>query len=170
MRTLSLLVLSALFILPLFADQKTVDSDPQADFSKYHTFAIRNGKITSKRPELNSTIIQKQIENDIRSQIRSKGFIEQEQRPDLIVNFHFGSANKREVETWPAGRFGWGRRRVVNLRTEGTLVVDLLDRDSRELVWRGIYVDDESNPSKLAKKLDDDVKKLFDKFPPGKKK
>jgi uncharacterized protein DUF4136 len=57
----------------------------------------------------------------------------------------------------------------VNRYTEGTLVIDLIARDGRTLVWRGVYTDDEKDAAKLAKKLSDDVKKLFEEYPPKKK-
>ncbi len=40
----------------------------------------------------------------------------------------------------------------INTFSEGTLVVDVLRRPGRELVWRGIYRDDEGNASKLFEK------------------
>ena len=83
--------------------------------------------------------------------------------------FRLGSADKREVESWPVGRWGRGTRYAVNRFSEGTLVVDLLKRPGRELVWRGIYRDDESNASKISSNLPKDIQKLFDKYPERKK-
>ncbi len=163
------LLIAVILVSPLIADQRTVDSDPHVDFSKFHSFAIRRGNITSKKPQLDSPLIKTHIEDGIRAQLRAKRLEESEQRPDLIVNYRLGSADRREVETWPAGRWGLGRRRVSYRVTEGTLVIDLLERDSRDLVWRGVYTDEESNADKLSKKLGDDVKKLFEKYPPEKK-
>jgi hypothetical protein len=50
--------------------------------------------------------------------------------------------------------------------TEGTLVIDLRDPNTRSLVWRGIAREDKGDPSKIEGKLDDMVKKAFDKYPP----
>jgi len=113
--------------------------------------------------------VRKKIEDSLRSQLQAKGLTEVQNRPDLVVNFRFGAADKRQVESLPAGRWG-RRRRVETFRfTEGTLVVNLMDTDGRELVWRGIYRDDESNAGKISNKLPDDIKKLFSDFPPKKK-
>jgi hypothetical protein len=54
-------------------------------------------------------------------------------------------------------------------RTEGTLVIDLRDPTTRSLVWRGIAREDKSNAAKIEGKLDDMVKKSFDKYPPKQK-
>jgi hypothetical protein len=166
----SALVLMSLFAMPLVADQKDTDFDPATDFLKFKTFMIRQGQVVAKSPELDSLLVRKKIEDSIRSQLLAKGLKEVESRPDLAVNFRFGAADKRQVESFPAGRWGL-RRRVETFRfTEGTLVVNLTDTEGRDLVWRGIYRDDESNPAKISNRLPDDIKKLFSDFPPKKKK
>src|SRR5262249_684743 len=117
----------------------------------------------------NSSIVRKRIEDSIRAQLTAKGMTEVQSRPDLVVNFRFGAANRRQVESFPAGR--WGRRRQIETFrfTEGTLVINLMDPEGRELVCRGIYGDDESSPGRISNKLPDDIKKLFSDFPPKKK-
>jgi hypothetical protein len=43
------------------------------------------------------------------------------------------------------------------------------DPNTRSLVWRGIATDQQNEPSKLQGKLDDMVKKSFEKYPPKEK-
>jgi uncharacterized protein DUF4136 len=170
MKLAALTALTLLFVsVPLRGDHKDTDFDPKTDFLKFKTFTLRQGQVEAKSPELNSPLVRKKIEESLRAQLTAKGLTEVQNRPDLVVNFRFGAADKRQVESFPAGRWG-RRRRVETFRfTEGTLVVNLMDTDGRELVWRGIYRDDESNPAKISNKLPDDVKKLFSDFPPKKK-
>jgi hypothetical protein len=53
----------------------------------------------------------------------------------------------------------------------GTLVVDLFDTNTQKLIWRGAASDTLSDKSdKNIKKLNSDVEKMFDHFPPGVKK
>ena len=155
--------------MPLLADQKDTDFDPSTDFAKFKTFQIRQGQIETKAPELNSPLTRKKIEDSIRTQLVAKGLREVQNRPDLVVNFRFGAADQRQVASLAAGRWGRGRRLETLRFTEGTLIVNLMDPDGRELVWRGIYRDDESSPGKISNKLPDDIKKLFSDFPPKKK-
>ena len=164
------LALAFLFVSVLMADQHSVDADENADFTQFHSFNIRQAAINSKKPELNSPIVKQRIGDAIREQLTAKGLQAGAQPPDLVVNFRFGAADKREVESWPVGRWGRGRAYDVNRFTEGTLVIDIMDREGRNLVWRGIYTDDEKDATKLAKKLTEDVKKLFEEYPPKKKK
>src|SRR5262245_12667158 len=88
-----------LLCAPLIADQKDTDFEPTADFSKFQTFTIRQGQLEAKSPELNSSLVRKKIEDSIRTQLTAKGLREVPNGPDLIVNFRFGAANKREVES-----------------------------------------------------------------------
>ena len=60
------------------------------------------------------------------------------------------------------------RRRYTTVRTydKGTLIVDIWDAASNELVWRGtaanITVTD--NPTKMEKRIDKVLKKMVDKW------
>src|SRR5262245_59540186 len=122
------LVLAGLLVTPtLFADDHNIDFDPQTDFSTLKTFTIREGQITAQKPELSGPLVRKLVQT----------------QPDVVVTFRLG-ADWREVDSFPAGRFGRGRRTETVRFTEGTLVINLLERTGRELVWRGIYHDDES--------------------------
>ena len=55
MRTLALGLLIA---FSAFAQKIEMESDPSVDFSKFRTFAIRDGRLNSKNPSLNSELVQ----------------------------------------------------------------------------------------------------------------
>jgi hypothetical protein len=160
-------VLILLAAMSAFAQKITVEFDQAADFTKYKTFAIRDGQLNSKNPALNSELIKKQIEADIARDLTAKGLQMVASGPaDLNVRYRFGSARKTEVDTYPAGWRGWGTRVVRRPYTEGTLVIDLRDPSTKSLVWRGIASEDKGDASKVQGKIDDMVKKSFDKYPP----
>jgi hypothetical protein len=152
-----------------WAQKIDVQFDSSADFSKYKTFAIRDGKLNSKNPALNGELVQKQIEADIRNDLTTRGLTEAADGPaDLNVVYHFGSQRKAEVEAYPAGWRGWGTRYVRVPYAEGTLVIDLRDTGTHSMVWRGIASEEKSNASDIQKKLDNMVKKAIEKYPPKK--
>ena len=151
-----------------WAQKIDVQFDASADFSKYKTFAIRDGKLNSKNPALNSELVQKQIEADIRKDLTARGLTEATDGADLNVLYHFGSQRKSELESFPAGWRGWGTRWARVPYSEGTLVVDLRDASAHSLVWRGIASEEKSNASDIQKKLDNMVKKAIEKYPPKK--
>ena len=150
------------------ADDLNVDSDPAANFASFKTFRLQPGRIVSQKPELNNPLVEKRIEAAIREQLSRKGMTETTSAADVGVTYRLGAADQRQVDTYATGRYGRGRARVVNRVTEGTLVIDITRRDSRDLVFRGTFVDEEGDAAKLSKKLESDVKKIFDKYPPKK--
>ena len=151
-----------------FAQKVTVEFDQAADFSRYKTFAIRDGQLNSKNPALNNELVKKQIETDIVRDLTARGLEVTTGKSDLNVRYHFGSARKNEMETYPAGWRGWGTRVVRVPYTEGTLVIDLRDPSTRSLVWRGIASEEKSDATKIEGKLDNMVKKSLEKYPPKK--
>ena len=163
-----LLVLASAAIA--LAQKVNVEFDQAADFTKFKTFAIRNGQLNSRNPALNSELVKKQIEADIVKNLTARGLTQVSSGPaDLNVVYHFGSARKTQVEAYPAGWRGWGTRYVRVPYAEGTLVIDLRDPTTHSLVWRGISSEEKSDAAKISGKLDDMVKKSIEKYPPKKK-
>jgi len=161
------IALAALIAFCSFAQKIEMESDPSVDFSKFKTFAIRDGRLNSKNPSLNSDLVRKRLEFDIQKFLGAKGLEFVVSGPsDLNVRYTLGSVRKAEVDAYPAGWRGWGTRVVRVPYTEGTLVIDLRDPASKSLVWRAIAREDKGDASKVEGKLDDMVKKAFDKYPP----
>ena len=166
MKTLALGLFGALAVL---AQQINIESDPAVNFSRFKTFAIRDSVLNSKNPALNSDLLRKRIDEDIRTALEAKGLRLVASGPsDLNVRYTLGAVRKAELEAYPAGWRGWGTRVVRVPFTEGTLVIDLRDPTTRTLVWRGIAREDKSDAAKVEGKLDDMVRKALDKYPPKK--
>ncbi|MEP7364919.1 MAG: DUF4136 domain-containing protein [Acidobacteriota bacterium] len=163
------IILGLLVPLLMWADRSEIDFDPEVDFAEFKTFTIHRGTIHTKKPELNNDLVRKKVEEALRARLTAKGLTETASKPDLGVVWSLGAAERREVHRSPAGRRGW-QTRVNALRyTEGTLVIDLHQAGNRELIYRVTYVDDESNTGKLSQKLEKDVAKALEKYPPPKK-
>ena len=165
---LMLLVFTLLLAHSGWAQKVTMECDKAVDFSKFKTFAIRDGQLNSKNPALNSDLVKKQIEADIERALVARGLSPVTGPSDLNVRYHFGAARKTELETYPAGWYGLGTRVVRVPYNEGTLVIDLRDPSTHALVWRAIASEEKSDAAKIAGKLDAMVRKSFDKFPPKK--
>ena len=166
-RMMKLLSLGLLVTFAAFAQKIEIESDQAVDFSKFKTFAIRDGRLNSKNPSLNSELIKKRIDADIVKFLEAKGLEFVVSGPSLLnVRYTLGAVRKAEIETYPAGWRGWGTRVVRVPYTEGTLVIDLRDPSTRSLVWRAIAREEKSDAAKVEAKLDDMVKKSFEKYPP----
>jgi hypothetical protein len=162
----ALLFYAMLGIHDAVAQKITVQFDQDANFSQFKTFTIRNGTLSSKNPALNSDLVRKRIDADIAHSLTAKGLTEVADHADLNVVYRLGAARKTQLEAYPAGWRGWGTRVVRVPYAEGTLVIDLRSTSTRSLVWRGIAEESKSDATKLEGKLDDMVKKSFQKYPP----
>jgi hypothetical protein len=164
---MKILALGFLLSLAAFAQKINVEADTTSDFTRFHSFAIRDGRLNSANPSLNNDIVHKRIEASIQKYLQAKGLtFVPSGVADLNVRYTLGAVQKTEIDAYPAGWRGWGTRVVSRPFTEGTLVIDLREAATKSLVWRAIAREDKSDALKVEGKLDDMVKKSFDKYPP----
>ncbi len=164
---MKILALGLLVTLGAAAQKIEIEADRAADFSRFKTFAIRDGRLNSKNPSLNNELVRKRLDAGIQKALEAKGLtFVPSGSADVNVRYTLGAVRKSEVERYPAGWRGWGTRVVRVPYTEGTLVIDLRDPSTRSLVWRAIAREEKSDAAKVEGKLDDMVKKALDKYPP----
>lgn len=166
---LMLAALLALEVAPLPAASVERDFDPDADFSAFHTFAWKESPHTRLVARRNS-LSDKRIRAAVESALEGRGFRRAEGHPDFFVTYQAGVRNRLQVTEYGYGRpRWWGRDVRVRSYRQGTLVVDVIDAESDQLVWRGAVSDalpTTRDPDKRQKKLDKAVAKLFKEFPP----
>jgi hypothetical protein len=164
---MKLLCLGLIAAVGLSAQKIAIEADRTVDFSKFRTFAIRQARLNSRNPYLNTDIVRKRIDADIQKYLQARGLVFVPEGPsDLNVRYTLGAVRRSEIETYPAGWRGWGTRVVRVPYTEGTLVIDLRDPRTRSLVWRAIAREDKADAAKIESALDDMVRKSFNKYPP----
>ena len=116
-------------------------------------------------------LFQKNSSRDIISVLSEKGFADDNslKNADFLVAFYATARNKAEISppTYRIGRFGrrWVRPGHCYNYKQGSLIIDVVDRKKKELVWRGIgsAVLDRSDPKRT---LMEAVKKVLADFPP----
>ncbi len=151
------------------------DHDSEVDFSKYSSFALfeRPGK-ERRRPQM-SELVDRRIATAMKTELQGKGFeTAQPHDADFLITFH--TAVRQRVVVNRSGWYGWGRwgrwgwgggATRVGSYPEGSLVIDIIDRRRRELVWRGVGEGafSKMNPSddKVAKR----VARIMRDFPPA---
>ena len=147
--------------LCLVADELSVSVDPKANFAMFKTFAFRDRKIDSDRPELDNRLFVKKLESTIRSGLVAKGLTMAGSGADLFVDFALTGEDINTTARSPMRGMGPQPVRF----TAGTLVIDMYRPAEPHPVWRGVYRDDEQTGSKLVQKLPEDAKKLIEKYP-----
>jgi hypothetical protein len=177
MKTRILRIAVGLFFLlsvaELAAAAKVVtDFDPKVNFSQYKTF------MWIKRPHMEDPLMDDRIVNAINAQLTAKGWTLVQEGGDVGVAAHVATKKGHTLETFYNGfGGGWGWHRwgggmgiaTTNVETYlvGTLVVDLFDSSTKQLIWRGWATDAlPDDPKKETKKLNKDIEKLFKNFPP----
>ena len=73
---------------------------------------------------------------------------------------------------YPYGGYWPGYSQTYNVEyQEGTLIIDILDAKSHELVWRGTgqdYVEEQQSPEEITEGINQAVTGIMSDFPPGK--
>jgi hypothetical protein len=143
----------------------SVDYDRSLDFSRYKTFDFGRGTPARR------SFTQKRIEDVVASTLRSKGLTSvRDERPDLRVYTHIVLENQQRIDTVVYGYgWRWGGGITTTIVTNvpvGTLIVDLVDTESKELVWRGQATDTIDRDSEARdEQLRNAVTEMFEGFP-----
>lgn len=164
-----LLVLLGSFALA--GDVKT-DWDHNADFKAFHTYSWKAVKTSDP-------LWESRVKDAVDKQLQGKGWQLLPEGGDVVLAAVSGTKDKQEYNTfysgmgpgWYSGGFGsaTAQTTVTNYKV-GTLVVDIYNGQSHQLLWRGVATDTMSDKSeKNQEKLDKAVKKMFEKFPPEEK-
>lgn len=161
------------------------DYDKNANFDGYKTFAFFKTGID--RAEIND-LDKRRILRAIESELLAKGFIKSE-NPDLLISLFTKSQQRVDVynNAWGMGGWGWGgfgpgwgwggfgpgwgwgwnNQPNVSVNTEGTLYIDLIDANKKELVWQGMGTGFLSRKmEKKEERIKEFVAEIMMKYPP----
>jgi hypothetical protein len=153
------------------AQQVKTDYDRSANFGQYKTYSWK--QVKTKDP-----LSVDRIKNAVNTALAAKGWTQVNSGGDVSVVAMEMTQNQQTLNTYYDGFGGGWRWRgfgglgEATTTTEtykvGTLVVDLFDAKTKQLIWRGDSSDTLSNNSnKNIQNLDKDVEKMFKQFPAG---
>ena len=168
------LALAAFSATPLFAATST-DYDHSVNFRSYHTFSFY--KVQTSDP-----FYVQRIEDEVSADLTKAGMERVESGGDLALTAIGNVKNKQEYNTfydglggggwgwrgWGGWGGGWGdQQTTVQEVPVGTLMLDMYDTKTHQLVWRGRSQSDLSDKSeKNTKTLDKDIDHMLNGFPP----
>lgn len=149
----------------------TTDYDHNANFAQYKTYSW--GKIQTA-----NSLWNERVKDAVAAQLAAKGMTEVPSGGDVVVAARDAIHDQQQLNTF-YDNFG-GRRWFGGMGTAtttvdnykvGTLIVELFDGQSKNLIWRASASNTLSgNPDKNIKSLDKNVQKMFEHFPPEPKK
>jgi hypothetical protein len=173
-------VAAAAFLVGCSSYDIKYDYDVDSNFSAFKTYRwiprpSSSGATSARTAVQSNTLLDKRIRSAVDAQMAAKGFTQSEDNPDVLVVYHTGMQDKVDVTDWGytyAGSYwgGVGRSVDVYSYTEGTLIVDLVQASSHELVWRGSatgVVEPGRTPEQIEARLNDVVGRIFANYPPA---
>ena len=152
---------------------------PEASFQNYHTFMIMRPTLRNPNPAaadnpmLDNSITNDAIRLELRRQLEARGYTADGRDADIGIAFYAASRQTLDVTNVDYGypyRPWWLRpRQQITPVTEGTVVIDVIDRRTNRLVWRGSGRSQVSDdPGEYSKDLKYAVAQVLKKLPkPG---
>jgi len=176
MKNLKFLPLLAILILATSCSPVRVvtDYDRNANFGEYNSFAFYKPGIDKAQI---SDLDKKRILRAIDSELSARG-IQKSENPSILVSIFTKEQERVDVYNnnfgwgwgwnpwWYGGGF-WGN--TVSRSTEGSLYIDLIDANSKELVWQGVgsaRLITSGDIDKKEERIREIVREILAQYPP----
>ena len=175
------LIVTLLFTM---AGCAVTDVDRSVDFNRYRTFAWGDSEVKVSNPKYNSDLINKNIKTTVENELAKRGITADSKDPDFLISYQTYTEKKETVtggipyspyglfpfRFYPYG-FGWGwfpyayNPPRTNTFTEGTLIIDIEDARSKEVIWRGTVSGNVDNTKKLQRQIQKGIRAIMKKYP-----
>jgi hypothetical protein len=153
----------------MLAQDVTTNSMPGTNFAKYHTYKW----VAVEGATYPNQILDAQIKQSIDSQLAAKGLTKADSdKADLLVGYQTSIDQEKQWNAYGTGGMRWGGGMATAQQstiTIGTLVLDMYDPATKQLVWSGRAtktLDPGASQQKRQKNLDKAMQKLLKNFPP----
>ena len=183
MKKISLLSAVLIFVAMTFsqAQKVTSDMDKNADFSKYKTYVFLGWQDESDK--VLNDFDKKRLQDSFKAEFDKRDLTLVEEGGDMAVSLFIVINQKTSTTAYSnyygggmgrgyyGGGWGWGNGSATttyseNDYLEGTLVIDVFDQESKQLIWQGVATKTiNENPKKREKNIPKAVNKLMWKFP-----
>jgi hypothetical protein len=150
---------------------------PDANLGSGRTFRVLpapkqrtpSAQSSTNDPMLVNSMSNRALRTDLAQGFEGKGYVVNDSNPDFAVAYYASTRQRLDVSAWDYGylwRPRWSVVPMVTQYTQGTLIVDVIDPKSQEILWRGQGVaavsDDEQ---RYERELQKTVAAILAKFP-----
>ena len=179
----NILIVAALALLSACTQTPDWDYDKSANFSNFKTFAwVENASLTkdTNNYQING-LMEKRVRTAVNNELTNTlGMtLVNAAQADVLVNYHASVDKELEVDTFNTGysnRWGyWGtgfqRDTTAREYEVGTLVIDIVDSASNQLIWRGAKegrLKKKQSPEQREASIKKTVANILSNFPPQK--
>ena len=183
-----LLAVAAIVATPTVAQKITIDYAHDFDFSEVNSFQY----VETKDSNVGNDLTDDRLHAAIIREMKENGGQEVTSDPDVFITYHVVTKDNTVFNTTSYGYGGWGpgwggygrygygygagigpmdSTTRAYTYTDGTLIIDAYDPETKKLIWRGTgTVTLKSKPEKQAKQVDkilDKMGKQWDKILKG---
>ena len=159
------------------------DYDHSLDFSQYKTFGYYS-PMGIENPNY-SSLLGQMFRDAIDAQMLPRGYVKSN-NPDILINVSARLEDKTKVTTTtdpmmyggyygyrggmydPWGGYGYGTTTHVSQYTEGTVNVDMVDRNQKRMVWEGVAVgrvNEKRTNEEMRTNINNGIKEMFAGYP-----
>ena len=176
-------LLAAISIAACGGVSYNADFDPTANFDGFNTYQWAERTPTGDDDaRVYNDIVDGRIKRAAERALEAKGYHKVTSNPDFVVAWHGAIDGKMSVSTINSHYgYGWGwygyggmgmgtSQTYVNEWDEGTLLIDIIDAQSQNLVWRGTATAElkqSRSTEEAQRRMDEILEKLLERFPPG---
>lgn len=178
-----LLVAGLVLLLSACASKPDFDYDKSVDFSQYKSFAwMPSASLTRNTQgaadyQING-LMERRVQQAVAAELAAKGMQQVEPaQADILINYHASVETKVDVDTidvgygarWNYWGVGYSTQTTTHEYDVGTLVVDVIDRQKNELVWRAAKegrLSKNQSPEERTQAIRESVSDMFTNFPP----
>jgi CRISPR/Cas system-associated endoribonuclease Cas2 len=156
----------------------THDYDQKEDFARFKTFNWMPQPKSiigdAQAAQLQNSLFDKRLKEAVNEGLLAKRLSLAEEKPDFLIVYHTGVQDKVNITDWGYG-YGpywgpWGGPVDVHQYSEGTLIIDFVDADDNQLMWRGTATKalaSRPSPEKAEQAIKQVVQKLLANYPPA---
>ena len=166
----------AFLILPIVLGSCAVKvhtmQDDTVDFSKYKTFCWLQGcEFTFSGPSyLDDSLWRETMKEAIIDELEAKGFVRDENNPDLLIDFYISVEQKTSVAYRPIDEYNdyipLPADEIITY-LEGTMIIDIVDKTQGKMVWRSESIGYlEAHPELTVKNIRKGIALTLKNFPP----
>jgi len=147
------------------------NSMPGTDFSKYHTYKW----VPIEGASHPNQIVDAEIKQAVDAQLSTKGMTKtDDEKADIYVGYQIAVDQEKQWNAYGMGgglRWGGMASATQSTISIGSLVIDMYDPGTKQLVWTGTAsksLDPSSNQQKNQNNLNKAMAKLLKNYPPKK--
>ena len=170
-----LMIAAMALVLSGCASNVVTDYNSSTVFGNYATWAFAQDAGSDAFVSLDGSRIQTAVERELNRKAMRKVA---KSDADLLANWQIVEEERLEQTGVGLGfgfgrsNFGWGISAPPPVRevTEGKLVVELIDTETKQVVWRAAsrrYLKESQSPETRRELIDEVVAEMFSKYPPG---